>query len=188
VLKCPIWSPDGEQLAYAAETDGQSGSGKQIWSVWVSSSGQSKMIFQTEDRLRVRGWLTNDQLLVALAENVHGSSTQPATVNLIRLTIATGPDTEDKQSAIGSLTETYLTNLHLAPGGAKIAFVKVQNRRHDIWVAAVNGRQISQPRRVTGNSDPAFRFASLTWSPDGRTIYYDKQTRLSLLTTSAPYK
>jgi len=184
-VKCPIWSPDGQRLAYVIETDGQSAAGKQVWSVWVASQGQSKMIFQTEKRLRLRGWLENNRLLAALAENVAGSGSQPTTVELISLAISAGTEARGDQHSIGSLTETYLSNLHLAPGGGRIAFVKAQNRRHDIWVAAVNGDRMSQPRKVTNNSDPAFRFASLTWSPDGKIIFYDKQTRWSLLTTSA---
>jgi Tol biopolymer transport system component len=182
-LICPIWSPNGERLAYVTETD--AASGKQIWSVWVNSQGQSRVIFQTESRLRLRGWLANDYLLLALAENVAGSAAQPTTVMMVSLAIDASEKILDKQHSLGSLTDTYLSNLHLAPGGGKVAFVKVQNGRHDIWVASVNGKLMSQPRKVTNNSDPAFRFASLNWSPDGKTIYYDKQTRWSLLTASA---
>ncbi|MBS1790123.1 MAG: serine/threonine-protein kinase [Acidobacteria bacterium] len=186
-LKCPIWSPDGSRLAYVSETDAQSASGKQLWNVWVTGQGQSNMVFQTENRLRLRGWLAKDQLLVALTENVAGGGVQPATVTLVNLPV-TRENATNSQHTLGSLTETYLSNLQLAPGGGKIAFVKVQNRRHDIWVAVVNGNQISQPKKVTNNSDPAFRFASLNWSPDRKTIYYDKQTRWSLLTTSVASK
>ncbi len=182
-LICPIWSPNGERLAYVTETD--AASGKQIWSVWVNSQGQSRVIFQTESRLRLRGWLANDYLLLALAENVAGSAAQPTTVMMVSLAIDASEKILDKQHSLGSLTDTYLSNLHLAPGGGKVAFVKVQNGRHDIWVASINGKLMSKPRKVTNNSDSAFRFANLTWSPDGKTIYYDKQTRWSLLTASA---
>ena len=184
VLKCPIWSPDGERLAFVTETDAQSGSGKQTWSVWVGGQGQPDMIFQSEKRLRLRGWLAKDRLLLALAENVAGSVSQPTTVTLVSVAITNGEKAAGNQQSLGSLAETYLSNVQLAPGGGKIAFVKAQNRRHDIWIVSITGNQLSQPKKITNNSAPDFRFASLTWSPDGKTIYYDKQTRLNLLTTS----
>ncbi|MBL8192125.1 MAG: serine/threonine-protein kinase [Acidobacteria bacterium] len=185
VLKCPIWSPDGERLAFVTETDAQSASGKQMWSVWVGERGQSKMIFQTENRLRLRGWLEKDRLLLALAENVVGSGSQPTTVTLVSLAVVFGEQSAGSEQTLGLLAETYLSNVQLVPDGSKIAFVKAQNRRHDIWTASITGNQLSPPKKITNNSDPDFRFASLTWSPDGKTIYYDKQTRLNLLTTSA---
>jgi serine/threonine protein kinase len=178
---CPTWSPDGRLFAYLSEPARKPASGKQIASLWVGGQEQPVMIFQTESVLRLLGWLSNEQLIVALADRVGGSTSQPTTIRVFSIGIAP----TNRQSAptqIGSLTQSYLSSLRLSPSGRVVAFVKTEKDRTDLWLATLNHNRLAQERKLTSNSDPSFYFSSLAWSPDGKTIYYDKQTRWSLLT------
>ncbi len=178
---CPTWSPDGQQFAYLSEPSRKPASGKQLASLWVSGQQQPAMIYQTESVLRLLGWLSNEQLLVALADRGDGSMSQPTAVKLFSIWIsASNPPAAPIQ--IGSLSDTYLSSLRLSPNGRAVAFVKMLNGRNDLWLAALNHSRLAQEKKLTGNSDPSFYFSSLAWSPDGKTIYYDRQTRWSLLT------
>lgn len=106
---------------------------------------------------------------------------QPTSVKVFSLRItASNPLAAPIQ--LGALTDTYLSSLRLSPNGRAVASVKMLNGRTDLWLAALNNSRMAQEKKLTGNSDPSFYFSSLAWSPDGKTIYYDKQTRWSLLT------
>ena len=83
------------------------------------------------------------------------------------------------------MTDTYWVNVHLSPAlpyGRGVAFVKSPNGRNDIWLAPVSNARMGAARKLTNNGDPSFFFSSLAWAPDGKIIYYDKQTRWNLLT------
>lgn len=192
----PLWSPDGQSLAYLGETAGQSSANQKrhLWVTPIQQSGQPNnpqnnpqpmMIFQTESFLRLLGWSANDSLLFALAD----SPSQPATVSLFSIKINQLESRVDSkinskgtEHQLGSFTDTYLANLHLSPNGRSVAFVKSLNGKNDIWITPVNGNQLGAPRKITSNGDSAYFFSSLAWSPDGKFIYYDKQTRVSQLT------
>jgi Tol biopolymer transport system component len=171
---CPVWSPDGQRLAFVSGPSLRAVPGQQKRSLWVKQQEQLTEVFQTEDLLRFLGWLANDQLALALADSSAGSHSQPTTVRLLSLSLKGGAQRE-----LALLTETYLSNAHLSPSGRNVAFVRAQNGRDDIWLLALAA---GPPRRLTNNSDPSFVFASLAWAPDGKTIYYDKQARWNLLT------
>ncbi|HEY7179864.1 MAG TPA: protein kinase [Blastocatellia bacterium] len=186
----PFWSPDGLRLAFVSETGIPSNSGKHTRSLWVTNGEKPEMIFQTESALRFLGWAGNDLLLAAVADEFTRSLAQPTTVKLLSLTLA-GTGASGKAGSVrtwlGSLPETYWVNLHLSPNGHGVAFVKSSDGRNDIWLATIHvapgaGARMGASRKLTNNGDPSFFFSSLAWSPDGKTIYYDKQTRWNLLT------
>src|ERR1700753_4154235 len=67
------------------------------------------------------------------------------------------------------LSAPYSTNLTAAPVGALFAWVEDAEGVHNIWIASPN-----QPARQLTHytEDDAQDIASLTWSPDGKTIAY----------------
>lgn len=186
----PFWSPDGLRLAFVSEAAIHSNSGRNTRSLWVTNGETPEMIFQTESALRFLGWSGNDRLLAAVADEFKQSWTQPTTVKLLCLTLAgTGASgkTRSVQNWLGSLPETYWVNLHLSPKGDRVAFVKMFDGRNDIclvhvYVAPGARPRMGEPRKLTNNGDPSVLFSSLAWSHDGKTIYFDKQSRWNLLT------
>jgi Tol biopolymer transport system component len=76
------------------------------------------------------------------------------------------------------LKSAYLYNIQLSPDGRTIAFASHQDGRDNIWLIPALG---GTARKITANADPQLYFSSLTWSTDGKTIYYGKQSRYSLI-------
>jgi len=184
----PFWSPDGLRLAFVSEPSASSV--KKNRSLWVTKGETPEMIFQTESALRFLGWAGNNRLLAAVADEFSQSWVQPTTVKLLSLTLAgigASGKTGSVQNWLGSLPETYWVNLRLSPNGHGVAFVQMSNGRNDIWLAPIYGAgggdaRMGRPQKLTNNGDPSFFFSSLAWSPDGKNIYYDKQTRWNMLT------
>ncbi len=185
----PFWSPDSLRLAFVSEPRPGSNSVKKNRSLWVTNGETPELVFQTESALRFLGWSGNNHLLAAVADEF---TAQPTTVKLLSLTLAgkgAGGKTggiQNWQSWPGTLSEAYLVNMHLSPNGQSVAFVRMSNGRNDIWLSTIPvapgaGARTGE-RKLTNNSDPSFFYSSLTWSMDGKTIYYDKQRRWNLLT------
>src|SRR5262245_11128181 len=184
----PFWSKDGSRLAFVSGPSGASV--KKNRSLWVTNGETPEMIFETESELRFLGWLENDHLLAAVMDSFPNSTARPTTVKLLSLTLV-GTRASRKGEIIpnwlGSLSETYWLNLHLSPAEDRVAFVKAYNGRNDIFLVPINvlsgGRvRMGAEQKLTNNGDPSIFFSSLAWSPDGKTIYYDKQTRWNQLT------
>jgi Tol biopolymer transport system component len=72
----------------------------------------------------------------------------------------------------------YFNNIFLSPDQKYLAFTSRLDGKDNIWVAAREG---GDPKKITSNNDPRLFFSNLAWSPDGRTIYYARQTKLSVI-------
>ncbi len=187
-LYCPIWSADGNRIAYSAKPSQASPKEKNIYSVWVADVGnkESKTVIQSESFLRLIGWSQDDKELILATLKGRYSSAKPTEVELVRVSIATG-----EQRPIAKLQSAYLYNIHLSADRRTIAFTSRQDEKDrkdgkdNIWLTPSGG---GEAKKLTANNDAKLYFSSLSWSPDGRAIYFGKQSRHSLLSMITNFK
>jgi len=175
-FQSPFWSPDGKHLAYVLQSRAKPPEQQDTRSLWQVEVGTGKatLLHETRFPTRLLGWLpAGDKVLVATVESTRGSpATSPETILAQVSTSGRG------QRIIARLSSAYFSNVNIrpSPDGRLIAFVSRQDGRDNLWVIPAGG---GQARKITTNSDPRLYFSSLTWSPDGKTVYFGKQVRLS---------
>ena len=181
-LACPLWSADGRFIAYSSKPNKVPAGEKPTYSVWLTDVGAktSKAIFQFDAFARIIGWSPNDKELILATFKGRASSARPADVDLVRLSVTTG-----EQRPITVLKSAYLYNIHLSPDGKTIAFTSRQDGKDNLRIMPSAGGQATE---LTGNNDFKLYFSSLAWSPDGRAIYFGKQSRHSLLSMITNFK
>ena len=173
-LNCPLWSPRGDQLAFVSESPAPPPPGRQVWRLWLWREGKPEMIFQTESILRLLGWRSDDEFAVALAANEDLNRALPAEVRIVTVSAdGTGP------RLVQSVPSVYLASVQLSPDRRNVSFVTAQRDRENIQVLPLTGGPM---RQITGNADEKLHYSSLVWSPDGKTIYFGKQSKWNLLT------
>src|SRR5215831_10737591 len=92
----------------------------------------------------------------------------PVNVGLIAISIRDG-----KQRSLAQLPATYFQNIKLAPAGNQIAYVSREEGTDSLKTMAVSG---GPAKTIITATDPRVYLAALVWSPDGKVIYYGKQS------------
>lgn len=173
-ISSPLWSPNGQQLAWTVETP-DALTGRWSRSLWFSVVGepQPRQIWQTDENLRLLGWSTEDELIIATLKGDDSNTARRANVRLSRLSI-----TWPVPQLIRELSAAYLSNLQLSSDRRNVSAVMAPDGRDNLWIVSLSGDRFWQ---VTANTDAKAFISSSAWSPDGQRIYYGKQTRWSLL-------
>jgi Tol biopolymer transport system component len=86
---------------------------------------------------------------------------------------------------LAQLETTYFQNIQLAPAGDQIAFVTRPEGADSLQVITAAG---GPAKTIITSNDSRVYFSSLVWSPDGKTIYYGKQTSWSVLSMIDNFK
>jgi Tol biopolymer transport system component len=143
-------------------------------------SGKSEIIYQGDRFVRLLGWSGSDgNIMVATDERSKAGSAKPVEISLFQL--AKGKDPK----LFARLNSAYLRNIQLSPDRRTIAFASHQDGRDNIWLLPAVG---GAAKKITANSDPRFYFSSLAWAPDGKAIYYGKQSGFSLISEISEFK
>ncbi len=66
-----------------------------------------------------------------------------------------------------------------------LAYVTQKDGRDNLWLMPARG---GAAKKLTANNDARLYFSSLAWSPDGKAIYFGKQSRYSLLSMITNFK
>ena len=177
---CPIWALDGTAAVFTSTfptlgTPRQTG--YRIW-IYKLDTREKRMIFESFQRFRLLG-LTNDGKDAIFTQNADPAdlTATPKSTNVYSLSLQSGTT-----SKVNAINDAYFDNIHLSRDGGSIAFVSRRDNTTTLWTVPVNG---GAPKQLLVENDPKVLISSLTWSPDGRSIVFGRQTRTHLLSMLA---
>lgn len=176
-LYSPVWSPDGRKIFFASRTKKWNAEGKRKFLVWGydPESKQQNKLLETDAEVRLLGWTENGKEMIFATKKETGQFTLTPPETMIRA-ISTGSGAARE---LLILKDSYFNNIHLSPDGKAIGFTSRESGNDDVWIVSVE--RGGKPRQLTKNNDSRLYFSSLAWSPDGRSIFFGKQTRFTLL-------
>jgi dipeptidyl aminopeptidase/acylaminoacyl peptidase len=123
--------------------------------------------------MRLVGWAdSGNDLIIALDEDNSGDLASP--INVVLLGITVGKDRRE----IASLKSAYIGTIRLSPNRQTLALISDRDGTNNIWTVAAKG---GKSTKITVNTDPKLYLANPAWSPDGKMVYYSKQTRWNLV-------
>ncbi len=172
-VSSPTWSPDGKKIAFLTKTNNLDG--RPTFSVNLVDLATNAIdpVWSENSFIRLIGW-SSDGKSMFLGIVPRGALSGTADdVTLSRLDVAA-------KKAVGTATlpDAYVHNIHISPDHQTLAFAANRDGKDDIWILPVVGGAAKQ---VTSNNDPRRYFSSISWTPDGKRIFFGKQSRFSLL-------
>lgn len=171
----PLWSPDGERIVYISEKPSEK---MQKWSIWLTEKGKATEIFSTPASLRLLGWsASGGELFLEMTDGVMKSS--PLDVKLLQVT-TTGED-----RIITTFKNIYASSMTLSTDGKAVAFTARHDDTDNIWTASTNG---GEAKKITANRNSRLFLGSPEWSPDGKTIFFDKQDQVNTISMFENFK
>ena len=173
----PLWSPDGKRIVYVSTEKSSEKTQSPVWSVWLKEDDKFQKIYSATASLRLLGWSSGSKLLLEMTDGVMKSN--PLDVKLLQVS-ATGDNL-----IIRTFKNIYASSMTLSRDGKTVAFTARQNDRDDVFIAATNG---GEAKKITANGNSRLFFGSLAFSPDGKTIFFDKQDEISTISMFENFK
>jgi Tol biopolymer transport system component len=165
LLLCPLWSPDGKYLVYLSQPIRSSLDGRS-WHLFLADlNNNRRVVFSSETGFRLIGWSGSGETVFI------GRTRKETPVDVEVQSVST---IENKSSIIHVLKAAYSNSVRLSPDRRRIAFVSREDGKDNVWIVAASG---GDEKKLTQNPDTKVNLGSVAWSPDGKTIYYDRQTR-----------
>jgi serine/threonine protein kinase/dipeptidyl aminopeptidase/acylaminoacyl peptidase len=176
----PLVSPDGGRVAWLAMSTLDPR--KPAWSVWVLADGKASRIYQSESVLSLTGWsASGKELIIKSVPGASRVSPFPVEVSILQ----SGADTVNAPREIARLKATYFQNIALSPDRKTIAFVTRTGGGDTIQILPSTG---GAAKTLAASSDVRVYFSSLSFAPDGKTIYYGKQANWQIISMINNFK
>ena len=140
------WTPDGEEVIYAANRDGAAG----LWRVGLEG-GDPRWVALGTDGGEIAGPSVGRTGGLAFARQLVRSQL-----------VAVGADGAERAVAASTRDDRQPT---VAPDGSRVAFISTRSGSHEVWVAEADGTGARQLTAFGGA-----RVSGPRWSPDGRTL------------------
>ncbi len=177
----PLLSPDGSRVVWIAMLPPQQGEKKAIWSIWLAKDGKGQQLFHSDDVLGLVGWApSGDELIIKSISNANSATNFPAAVSLSTLSLKSG-----SLSQMAQLKTTYFQNIQLAPARNLIAFVTRESGADSLETIPTTG---GVAKTILTSNDQRVYLAGLAWSPDGKTVYFGKQSSSTVLSMIDNFK
>jgi hypothetical protein len=144
-----------------------------MWDLWVWSEEGVASIYHSDSVMRLLGWTSDNELLVALIANAGLNRILPTITRIVKVSNLGG-----QPHLIATLQDAYWASLHLSPDRRNISFVLQQDSGENIGIVRLSDGWL---RHVTDNRDKRVHYGGLAWAPNGETIYFHKQTQWSVL-------
>ncbi|HKP68130.1 MAG TPA: protein kinase [Pyrinomonadaceae bacterium] len=167
----PTFSPSGSQVALLAAQRSTDKTQKTTRGLEVVEGDAVRNLYSTTDSVRLIGWSNETELVLATVPEMNTAF--PMVVNLIAVT------TNGSVRKLFTLNDALFRTLNISRDGNTLIYVARNNDREDVWTVSL--RDGTQPKQVTFSANSRVFLANLAFSPDGKTIYFDKQEEINTI-------
>jgi Tol biopolymer transport system component len=171
LIYSPFFSPDGKRLVYLSENTVEKGENR--FSVEIAESGNTKTVFTGGPAVQLCGWKNAPESSAFVAVK------KGEEVDLYKISTDSGK----QPKAIARLAAANLYSVKISPDGKQFVFTARRDGSDNIFL----GAEDKEPVQLTANIDPYIFYAGLEWSPDGKKLFYSRQTggrQISMITNS----
>ncbi len=155
----PVFSPDGTQIAFLYRLKVEKD--KFQYGVSIITNEQTKNIFESYLPIRILGWSKNRLGIYAAVKNQDD-------VDLLIIPI----NSNAKPKTMTKLKGANFDGIFLSPDSQTIVFSARRTSTDNIFVYSTEGKEL----QLTSNQDNTLYYSGLTWSPDGNSLFYSKQS------------